>query len=201
VERILTDQAYAKTIFEEARAQIQKGSKVDEADKIKKRILALKIQTEALVKRISELPKDLDAKPFYDQIRELQAEAANEKVKLEFIRNEAQESPISFERFEKFTIGLKKLIESETRPEARASIIRKLIAQIDVKPTGITIRYHVGESHYFKEFRGKEASKGPSHLTKAITRPLPKYSSNFLRNFDFDLSANHGSTNLTFGRG
>jgi len=198
--RILTDQAYAKTIFKEAKAQFVKDKKPNPSDKIKNRILTLQVQTEALVKRIAELPKDLDAKPFYAQIRELQAETATEESKLESLKNETQESPICFEQFEKFTVDLRHLLESETRPEARASILRKLIARIEVHPTGITIHYHIGESHYFKEFRGKDASGSSSHLTKAITKPLPKYSLNFLRNFDSDLLAKVGSTNLTNGR-
>lgn len=201
VKKVLVSEAYAKVIFEEAAGLYgQNQTQEKEIQKIKNKIVSIQSQIEVTTERVSELPKGIDANVFYSQILKLQEHRKNLEIQLETLKANqvSQENPIEFGDFQKFTEGLKAMTEKCTNPEEQATIIRKLVAKIEVKPDGIVIHYHVGESHYLRELsdlqgadpnplgkaaisaqnglnQAPETKKGPVDLTRPSSKPLLKY--------------------------
>lgn len=184
-----------------------------EIEKIKNKISSVQNQIEATTERVSELPKGIDAKPFYDQLLKLQEHKLVFERQLETLEanQQSQEEPINFEDFKKFTDGLRVLTEKCTDPDEQAAIARKLIEKIEVRPNGIVIYYHVGNTHYLRELddqrikravplkstesglnQGSETKKGLVDLTRPFSKPLLKYRS--INSFV------EGSNTLTVGR-
>lgn len=219
IRRMLLSPDYARIIFEEAKAKYSGGDiQAKEIEKLKGKIANLQSQIEATTERVTELPKGIDAKSFYDQILKLQEYKRAFENQLETLaaNQQSQEAPINYEDFKKFTEGLKTLTEKCTDPNDQAAIARKLIEKIEVTPDGILIHYHVGETHYLRELsadrlngavplanapsaaksglnQGPETKKGLVDLTRPITKPLLKYRT--------ENSFVECSNTLTFGRG
>jgi len=185
--------------------------KMKELEKLKSKISSLQNQIEATTERITELPKGIDAKVFYDQLLKLQEHKVNFETQLQSLQAQAayQDQPIDFEDFQKFTEGLKELSEKCTDPNQQAAIIRKIVARIEVTPISIVIHYNVGETHYKRELSDHStfgavppglalvaentADKGAStnkkglvNFARPFTKPLFKFSydacSNTLKN-------------------
>ncbi len=172
VKRLLTDEAYARMIFEDAKLISKAVTNDSLILKLNHKIKLNSAHTESLVKRIAVLPEGLDAKPFYDEIKNLQEDSLRLRTELEVFKskNYSQNRNLSFEDFQKFTVNLKTLAETETRPEAKAAIIRKIVSSIHVTPDGIEIQYHASRDHFKTELGG--AAPGSSTSSKVITNPI-----------------------------
>ncbi len=167
-------------------------SKTKELEKLKLKISSLQNQIEATTERITELPKGIDAKVFYDQLLKLQDHKANFENQLQTQLSEVinQDQLIDFEDFQKFSEGLRQLAEKCSDPNVQAAIIRKLVAKIEVTPNSIVIHYNIGESHYRRELgaadpmpsHNPENKKGLVDLTRPFTKPLLKFSSDACSN-------------------
>lgn len=211
VKRLLCSEAYARELFEEASRLSGQISLKAELDKMRTKIAGLEKQIEATTERISELPKGINAQPFYEQILRLQN--AKDALEREYETTKGQElekdEPLSLVDFNAFAVSLRDLITATTDPEIQASICRKIIQKIEVSPVGITIHYHVGKTHFLglieaekkalvqddSEQRYKKSSvgknpAGPFHFSK----PLEKY-----KNREKGRQAVRGSNSLTNG--
>jgi hypothetical protein len=197
VKSILLNETYAKAIFIEAK--IKHGSlssKTTELEKLKVKISSLQNQIEATTERITELPKGIDAKPFYDQLLKLQEHKENFEQQLlkEKSNQENADQPIDFGDFQKFAEGLKQLTEKCSDPDVQAAIIRKIVSKIEVTPNSVIIHYHVGKTHYTRELGdtingiqdaksslkalSNDKAKGSVDFTKPFTKKLLKFTSN-----------------------
>ena len=213
VKRLICSENYARELFEEASRLGGQTSLKAELDKMRAKISSLEKQIEATTERISELPKGINAQPFYDQILRLQnakddLEREHEETKgKEFERDE----PLDLTDFNAFATSLRDLITATTDPELQASICRKVIQKIEVSPIGITIHYHVGKMHFMglieaekkvlihkdREQRHKKSPVGKNPAGPFyISKPLEKY-----KNREEWRQAVRGSNSLTFGRG
>ena len=223
VKKLLTDPEYARMIFEEAKSKSENFSKKAEIEKIKAKLASLENQIEATTERVSELPKGVNAKTFYDQILKLQKTKEDYELNLSaaFAEEQNHDTALSLDGFKRFTEDLKKLAARTEDPEVQASICRKLIEQVDVSTTGITIHYHVGDIHYQNVFidkkrvciqtsdnDGKSSRKGSAGEKPAgpffISRPLRKYQKNSRSGISpagFKTASVIGSNSLTNGRG
>ena len=150
VKRLLCGETYAKELFDEAQRITGQLSLKAEVDKLRAKISSLEKQIEATTERITELPKGINAQPFYDQILRLQSAKDAIEKDLNSIRGQELEKdePLNLSDFKAFSEGLRDLITSTTDPETQASICRKIIQRIEVSPQGITIHYHVGKTHF-----------------------------------------------------
>lgn len=204
VKNILQSEAYAKAMFTEAKTKYTGAdSKAKEHEKLKTKITSLQNQIEATTERITELPKGIDAKAFYDQILKLQDHKVGFENQLQALKSEAiyQDQVIEFEDFQKFTESLRQLAEKCTDPNLQAAIIRKIVAKIEVTPNSVVIHYNVGETYYRRELGDQQAlapisprpampetkgeatnKKGLVDFTRPHTKPLPKYFSNACSN-------------------
>jgi hypothetical protein len=102
-----------------------------------------------------------------------------------------------------FTSQIKEIIAKESRPEAMAAIIRKLIHKIEVTESGVIVHFHVGENHFTRVFSDDHYQmvaqtcpknrKGLVDLTRPVSKSLLKYKTS---NIFYDA----GSNSLEFGR-
>ena len=155
---------------------------------------------------------------FYNQILKLQEHKSNLEKQLETLQSDEshKEEPISFNDFQKFTKGLKALIEKCVNPDEHSALIRKLVERLEVTPNGIVIQYLVGKTHYSREL-GDQADhglmpigksnpttetirnhvlatkKGLADCARPASKPLVKYR--------LENSFVEGSNTLTNGRG
>ncbi len=195
VKRLLSDPVYAEQIFEEAKAKMGRSGKVSDGERLKAKISSLTAQIEATTERVSELPKGISAQSFYDQILRLQKTKEEFERSLEAMKTQEQnrDLAISLGDFRQFTESLKRIATATTDGAAKASICRKLIEKIEVSPSGITIHYYVGESHFERDIVGgadgievnqsKQGNRKSSHRGSGeqssgpffISKPLEKY--------------------------
>ena len=161
---------------------VQTKSKGDEFGKEKKRLVtdiaSYKGQLSALTERLSELPMEVSAAPFYEQMAviEKKKEAASKKLMSLKANGVMQESPAELSTIEAFTKGLRGIFESEGSEEIKAKMIRRIVDRVEVGKDKVRIHFFVGQKHYREEL----AFAGSASLKN-------------LRNFD--------SNTLTFGAG
>lgn len=111
-------------------------------------------KVEVLVERISALPKNVDAAPFYAQVAKLQEEGQRLAREIEEAKNEAGEPDqyLDLASLRAFTESLRQQLErADGNQELQAAILRKLVHRIDVLPDGYEIYYHAGIHHYQQE--------------------------------------------------
>lgn len=187
VKRLFHDEQFLKELFIEAQGLKKNSRDQKPQEKLKSKMTGVDYQIEALSERIGALPKELDPKPLFDQLAKLQ------KAKKDFeaeLRNHAaqsdkDEAPINMEDFLAFTEGLKDLVAKESRPEAIAAIIRKLVHRIEITDEGAIVHYPVGENHFIREFNevlnskpqiaDPKNKKGLVDLTRPFSHSLLKY--------------------------
>lgn len=211
VKRLICREDYARELFEEASRLSSQVSLKTELDKMRAKISSLEKQIEATTERISELPKGINAQPFYDQILRLQNAKEAQERELETTKGKEHEKdePLNLADFNAFAVSLRDLIVATTDPEIQASICRKVIQKVEVSPTGITIHYHVGKTHFLGLIEAEKKAlvqnegeqkhkKSPVGKTPAgpfyISKPLEKY-----KNREKWRQAVRGSNSLTFG--
>ncbi len=183
VKTLLLDDAYARDIFNEAKKLVDNITPAGEIEKLKVKASSLQMQIEATTERISQLPKEIDAKSFFDQILKLQNAKVDIEAKIasERLRDASKVEPLSFTDYQVFVSDLRTLAAETTDPEVQAQICRRLIEKVEVSTTGITILYHVGAAHY-ADRSIESSSQGLEVLAKPvaprpffISKPLPKY--------------------------
>jgi len=208
VKRLLLDEKYAREIFEEAKITSKKTSVKGEVEKLRAKVQSIQMQIEATTERISQLPKEIDAKSFFDQILKLQNAKADFELKITQLAQDqlANGAPLSFTDFEGFAIELKRLAQKTTDPEVQAMICRRLIEKVEVSPSGITIQYHVGTANYVEQ--SIDSGKGlDKKLSRPffISKPLQKYQNENKMSGGFPeetiCQLFDGSNKLTNGRG
>lgn len=211
VKQILLSKEYSRGIMEEAQKIADQVSPKAGLEKLRAKISSIGKQIEATTERITELPKGINAQPFYDQILKLQTskEALEKELEASKSSEYERDEPLSFADYKAFIASLQALLLAKGEdPEVQAAICRKFIHKIEVSPKGITIQYHVGQSHFrammdaekkalVSEQYLKNDKKGPADNSSAgpffMSKPLEKYGK--------WRQAVRGSNSLTFGRG
>ena len=157
VKNFLTG-SLAKELLAQAKAKTSAAS-TDQSKRERLEASATKIeaQIEALAERIAELPKGIDPKSLYKQLERLQANKetiATDLATLTSQTSAATDKIISLENLEAFTNGLREQLEQgDTNPELQATVIRKIVERIELRPEGYEISFHIGQNHYQAESR------------------------------------------------
>ncbi len=209
VKRLLLDEAYAREIFDEAKKLVVEISPANEIEKLKTKASSVQLQIEATTERVSQLPKEIDAKSFFDQILKLQQAKIDIEAKIasERLRDASRDEPLSFSDYQAFVTDLRTLAAETTDPDVQAQICRRLIEKVEVSTTGVTIHYHVGAAHY-ADRSIESSSQGLEVLAKPvaprpffISKPLQKYADVFNERKKTICQTFDGSNSLTNGRG
>ena len=162
VKRFVQSDAFAKNLWERARAMQDSVNKTDEVLKLKKRALHTEKQIEVLAERIAGFSQEFDPRPLFEQLSKLQ----KAKVDLDAAVIEAerarpiQDEPVSYESLVIFRKGLKQLVEKgELSKDIQTAIIRKVVHKITVQPNGFEIHFHIGHSHFSRELGNTPGSR------------------------------------------
>lgn len=154
VKAFLVDEQLAKTLLAKAKAKKPKDEAAERRIRTQAQIDKAARQIEALAERIADLPKGLDARPFYSQMEKLQGQQKQLAADLEAIvsTQEPNDQLVSCESLKAFTESFRALLEKgDQNPEVQAAIIRKVVHKIEVLPDGYEIFYHAGTNHYERE--------------------------------------------------
>lgn len=195
VEAFLAEPKTAQELFNGAR-RLRDGAKgKSEKQKLKAKQDTIARQLEALAERLSELPKSVPAGPIYKQMERLEEQRSDlERQVGELKTTESDDVPVQPETFDAFCQQLKKLKDTLS-PEIKSQIIQKFVSRIEVRPDGVEVTFHAGQSHYLRELA---LAGSRSFFVPKSSRPVVDF-----RNLR-EKGKNHpqiGSTNLTNGRG
>ena len=183
MQRLLSAETYARQIFEEARKLTGATGLNIEIQKLRAKCQSIDLQIEAVTERIGQLPKEIDAKVFFEQIMKLQkAKAEIERQIVISAADGRTEKVITFDHFEAFRNKLVGMLKGSD-PNVMAAICRRVIDRIEINASQeliqYTIFYHVGETHYRSLEKGplpETTDKGRMEAEKSAgSRPLPKY--------------------------
>lgn len=159
VKAFLTNPEMAKLLFDEAKTRSLESKKTNTAEKVKRKLLGVDSQIEALAERIGFLPKGIDPKVLFDQLAKLQAarSALDAQYQEAQLTETVHEEPVSIKDFAEFTKSLRDLLAGEADPVTCSFVIQSVVKRIDVAVDGIEIHFHVGQSHYMREFGDKQS--------------------------------------------
>lgn len=110
-------------------------------------------QIEVLAERISKLPEDINPKPLFDKLGELQEGQSKITNELKLLSNNELENSqlVSFESLELFRLGLRDLIsKGENDPAMRLKITKLIVHKIEIMKDGFEIHFYMGQTHYNK---------------------------------------------------
>ncbi len=174
VKRLLTEPDAINQVLDIAKAKEPVNERALEREKTKKKIASTQVQMEALVERISRLPKGVDESLFLKQLEKLQEVKKSSEERLEGLIPEVQvDEVIPYGDFVKFTAHFKKLVaKADKDPEIQTEIIRKLVHKIEITAKGIEIAFHVGKHRI--EWELGDNSPSPRSVSLR-SQPLPKY--------------------------
>ena len=146
VEELMRNPKAAKDLVERAQKQFSGSSHVAEVKRIKARAFGYTSQIEALTERLSQLPKTVSAKPFFDQMEKLEELRRCDDARLQQVQaKQLNDVPIAFKDFEGFLKNLS-TIASKLGHEAKSKIIEKLVHKVELKPNSVLVHFYVGAS-------------------------------------------------------
>ncbi len=157
-------------ILLEAHAQSELHTPKHEIDRKQNKVYEINMQLDALTERLGLLPKSVNAKHVFDQMEKLSHQKNDLEKSIHSLRDKSTTDSVAvgMTDFNSFRVVIQELLENESDPVVKTSIIQKVVDKIIVKTEEIEIYFFVGEKHYKRE------------LAIAGSRPLPVLaSSNF----------------------
>lgn len=151
VKRFIQNDSFVQDLLSYAEALNLNPRETTDREIVQKKINILENQIELLAERMSTLPKELDLKPFIDQMSKLQKNKVDleEGLKTLSVVKPSLDLPVDFSDLNSFRKVLRKMIEkAEIDLSLQSSLIKKVIHKIIIKPKGFEIHFHIGESHY-----------------------------------------------------
>jgi len=151
VKKFVMSDEFSKSLL--LRAQAMQGLNEKEANLqvLNLKQNALDRQIVILAERIAKLPENINPKPLFDQLAEMQS--SQTKVMAEITEIGSLEDHdtrlVSFENLEVFRKGLRELIQKgENDFSVRSAITKILVHKIEILNDGFEIHFHVGQAHY-----------------------------------------------------
>lgn len=154
VKQFILSDAFASDLLDSAKLMQENNNHSDDISKLRQKVKLVENQIEVLAERISILPKELDLKPFLDQLSKLQKAKTDfeAEVKKQEAAKPKLDDPISFENLKAFRKGLKSLVEkAEFEKSIQTAIIKRVVHKITIRPDGFEIHFHVGKDYYSRE--------------------------------------------------
>lgn len=154
ITTLLTDEKRAMKL-------LKRASQIDKKDPVKadiKRFQNSKInidrKLEALTERITELPREVSAKPLYSKMAQLEKQKDEINKNLEERRRELKglmEEPAKTENWKKFLEVFGKAFKNHLSTDDQTKLIKTLVHKIELGEKDLKIHYFVGEDHIKKE--------------------------------------------------
>lgn len=107
----------------------------------------LKRKQAALSEHLSNLPADLHAGPIYEHLRVLQGrvEETEESLQEALRKKEVSAKPAAFVDYVSFLEKVRELLRGKVESDIKAKIVRLLISQVKVQPSGVDIFFNLSE--------------------------------------------------------
>ncbi len=153
VKRFLLNAEVTREILGAVKSQSPESEKKNEKEQVSQKITATEGQMEALVERISRLPRDMDDTLFMKQLEKLGSIKNDLVNKLLYLEQAApSDSVVVFEDFTKFTSHLREMLrDADNKPELQTAIIRKLVNRIVITAKGFEVEFFVGKEYLRRE--------------------------------------------------
>lgn len=173
VKSFLLNEEVTREILAVAKSASPENEKQNEKEQFKKKAKATENQMEALVERISRLPKGVDDALFMRQLEKLQKTKNELTEKLLQMEHAApSDNVIPFEDFAKFTEYLRSLLrDADSKPELQMAIVKKLVNRIEITSKGFEIEFFVGKERLRRELR----ASAPGSADFRQSQPLEKF--------------------------
>ena len=137
------------------RGIVEEAQKIHAEDGGQKEMKRLQIKVsgynsnlEALVERLSELPKGVSASIIFNQMEKLEIAKKEALDKISVLKGSSggfRELPIDFQSYQSFLGLVDKVLGKSTNPEVKASIIKRLVHKVEVGIDKVKIHYYAGE--------------------------------------------------------
>ena len=121
---------------------------------------------DALIARLSELPKNIPAKTLYQEIERLQKEKTNyEEKSITIVQSRGtREEPITPVDYKAFLVRLMKLVKGNPSFETKKAIVEALLHRVEIHESGFRLGFYVGTG----QIKKGEALASPSFLKDNI---------------------------------
>jgi site-specific DNA recombinase len=151
VKKFVMSDEFSKSLL--LRAQAMQGLNEKEANLqvLNLKQNALDRQIVILAERIAKLPENINPKPLFDQLAEMQSSQTKVIAEITEIGSfdDHDTRLVSFENLEVFRKGLRELIQKgENDFSVRSAITKILVHKIEILNDGFEIHFHVGQAHY-----------------------------------------------------
>lgn len=167
-------------ILLEAQSQSEINTPKQDIDRKQNKIYEINMQLDALSERLGLLPKSVNPKHVFDQMERLSVQKDGlEKEVMELKRNnEKENTAVGMTDFNQFKAVIVDLLENESDPVVKTTIIQKLVHKIIVKSDEVEIFFYVGEKYYKRELAIAGSRTLPTAVTdtlkSAITQTTPE---------------------------
>lgn len=190
---VLTEPERARKIVAAAQRLHLEAHGPNNVEQLKARLIGLDAQLEALAEHLTQIPKGVAPAPIFSQMKKLEETKETFRQELEEREKTADDRliPVELASYESFVAALRSGFE-RLGDDAKANIVQKLIAKVEIHPEAVTIHYRTSKhdfAHSGDSLLGEPVPTTPA--AKAALRPKTERTPIPERNW--------GSTTLTNG--
>jgi site-specific DNA recombinase len=136
-------------------AKLEHGARdySQEVQTLKNKQYQLQGRLNALTERLSEMPKEMDAGPIYEQMRKIQVmrEELDLKLKELNLKNQNFAIPAELGDYQNFLEAIKKEALKAVTPELKRKILTKLVEKVELLSDGMRVHFVVSSGKIKKE--------------------------------------------------
>ena len=160
LKNLFSNEQIAKKLFEKAKLSSKSNSKQKEALSLKSKLHGYESQLESLAERLSELPKDVPAKPIFERMKKIEKLKIQASKQLENLKvsSREQEKAADFEDYKTYSEKVIKLLENEKKTEMVLKIIKKFVKKIEVGVDSVRIHFYIGQRWLAEELVSANSS-------------------------------------------
>ncbi len=187
IAEFMTDEVFAKRVFEKVRGHYQANPERKEIERLKSKSSGVNSQIEALSERLAELPREISPAPIYRQLERLQQVRAEHEEALSSLKaggSSGVDRLVSLQTYSDFAALYRRFVGQTVDANQRKQMIQKFVRRIDVGTDSVKIHFIVDKDHFTRELKLAVVRGAPGHKDVAAV-------SKFFRNA--------GSNTLTIG--
>ena len=154
VTNLIQSEQMAKKLLAQAKGIDKKDPVKAEIRRYQNRKINIDRKLEMLTERLTELPKEVSAKPLYGKMSNLQKQKEEIDRLLEEKRKELKglmEVPVDTENWKEFLKVFGEIFKRHLSVEQQTKLIKKLIFKIELGAKDLKIHYFVGDDHIKRE--------------------------------------------------
>lgn len=152
--KFLTDPKFIKTMLGEIKKTHEVNPDLREKERLKAKLYGINSQIDAMVERLSQLPKTISAAPIFKQMEKL--ELAKKEIEDGLARVKSgsgamTQALVKLSTFDTFVHHYRQYLTNETDHAVRKQIVQKFIKRIEIGTESIKIHWNLDQDHYERE--------------------------------------------------